>query len=159
KIWDGSSGACLQTLEGHDDLVTSVVFSADGQRLASSSHDKTIKIWDGSSGACLQTLDVGRVITRLSFDPMTNSRLSTDVGALNLDLHSANAAQLTKASLLDCSHYGYGVSTDGIWIVKDRKRLLWLPPEFRALQTAVAGLTVALGCISGRVSLMQFSVI
>ncbi|KAH7113127.1 WD40-repeat-containing domain protein, partial [Dactylonectria estremocensis] len=156
KIWDASSGACLQTIKGHDGWVTSVVFSADGQRLASSSYDKTIKIWDASSGACLQTLDVGRVITHLLFDQMTNSRLSTDIGVLNLDLSSANAAQLTEASLLDCSHYGYGVSTDGMWIVKDGKRLIWLPPEYRVSESAVAGSTVAIGCRSGRVLVMQF---
>ncbi|KPA35143.1 nwd1 protein, partial [Fusarium langsethiae] len=37
--------ACLQTLEGHGDSVTSVVFSADGQRIASGSDDNTVKIW------------------------------------------------------------------------------------------------------------------
>ncbi|KAL2889225.1 Vegetative incompatibility protein HET-E-1 [Ceratocystis lukuohia] len=51
--WD----ACLQTLEGHASCVTSVVFSRDGQRLASASWDKTVKIWDPTSGACLQTLE------------------------------------------------------------------------------------------------------
>uniref|UniRef100_A0A0D2YF15 NACHT domain-containing protein n=1 Tax=Fusarium oxysporum (strain Fo5176) TaxID=660025 RepID=A0A0D2YF15_FUSOF len=38
--------ACLQTLKGHCDSVNSVAFSADGQRLASGSDDKTIKVWD-----------------------------------------------------------------------------------------------------------------
>lgn len=33
-------------LQGHTDRVMSVVFSSDGQVLASGSHDKTIKIWD-----------------------------------------------------------------------------------------------------------------
>ncbi|EGU74133.1 hypothetical protein FOXB_15357, partial [Fusarium oxysporum f. sp. conglutinans Fo5176] len=33
--------ACLQTLQGHDASVFSVAFSADGQRLASGSHDET----------------------------------------------------------------------------------------------------------------------
>jgi WD40 repeat protein len=57
KIWDASSGACLQTLEGHSDLVNSVAFSHDSARLASASFDQTIKIWDTSSSACLQTLE------------------------------------------------------------------------------------------------------
>lgn len=112
--WADSVDLSLSELQRY----SSPRFPADGQRLASSSGDMTIKIWDASSGACLQTPDVGRVI---------------------IDLSSANAAQLTEASLLDCSHYGYGVSTDGIWIVKDRKRLLRLPPEYQALKSAVAG--------------------
>jgi hypothetical protein len=48
--------ACLQTLEGHSDFVTSVAFSHNSTRLASASGDRTVKIWDASSGACLQTL-------------------------------------------------------------------------------------------------------
>ncbi|KAK7219770.1 hypothetical protein V2G26_007773 [Clonostachys chloroleuca] len=48
---------CLQTLEGHSDPVYSVAFSADSQRLASGSDDKTVKIWDAATGACLQTLE------------------------------------------------------------------------------------------------------
>ncbi|KAH7395241.1 vegetative incompatibility protein HET-E-1 [Phaeosphaeria sp. MPI-PUGE-AT-0046c] len=46
---DGWS-ACLQTLEGHSP------FSHNSTRLASASHDSTVKIWDASSSVCLQTL-------------------------------------------------------------------------------------------------------
>ncbi|KAH7377414.1 beta transducin-like protein HET-D2Y [Pyrenochaeta sp. MPI-SDFR-AT-0127] len=49
-------GACLQTLEGHNDIVTSVSFSHDSVQLASASHDSTVKIWDSNNGACLLTL-------------------------------------------------------------------------------------------------------
>ena len=49
--------ACLQTLEGHSDSVSSVAFSHDSARLASASEDHTVKIWDASSGECLQTLE------------------------------------------------------------------------------------------------------
>ena len=57
KIWDASSGECLQTLEGHSNRVTSVAFSPDSARLASASKDNTVKIWDASSGECLQTFE------------------------------------------------------------------------------------------------------
>jgi len=57
KIWDASSGECLQTLEGHSDSVWSAAFSHDLARLASASSDRTVKIWDASSGECLQTLE------------------------------------------------------------------------------------------------------
>lgn len=48
----------VQTLEGHDDEVQGVIFSPNGQLLASSSYDKTIRIWDAETGALQHTLKV-----------------------------------------------------------------------------------------------------
>jgi WD40 repeat protein len=56
KLWDTSSGAVLQTLEGHSKHVSDIAFSPDGKLLASASN-KTIKLWDASSGAVLQMLE------------------------------------------------------------------------------------------------------
>jgi hypothetical protein len=160
KVWDAATGACVQTLEGHGDRVTSVAFSADGGRLASGSYDKTVKVWDAATGACVQTLEVGWAIAHLSFDPMISSRLSTNIGLLNFDLPALAPAidsQTTEAASQGVSHSSYGMSTDGVWIVNDEQRLLWLPPEHRAAESAVAGSTVAIGCRSGRVLVMKFS--
>ncbi|KAL5371229.1 hypothetical protein DPSP01_014410 [Paraphaeosphaeria sporulosa] len=66
-----SWSACLQTLEGHSDWVTSVAFSHDSTRLASASRDRTVKIWDANSGACLQTLEGHS-------DPVTSVAFSHD---------------------------------------------------------------------------------
>ncbi|KAF2477737.1 NWD1 protein, partial [Lindgomyces ingoldianus] len=52
KVWDASSGECLQTLEGHSSWVKSMVFSHDSAWLASASHNYTVKVWDASSGSC-----------------------------------------------------------------------------------------------------------
>ena len=38
------------TLEGHEDSVTSVVFSVDGNKVISGSKDKTIRIWEAQTG-------------------------------------------------------------------------------------------------------------
>jgi WD40 repeat protein len=57
KIWDAGSGACLKTLEGHSDIVSSVALLHDGTQVVSGSGDETVKIWDAGSGACLKTLN------------------------------------------------------------------------------------------------------
>ena len=50
KLWDVTSGECLQTMEGHSSSVLSVSFSPDSSKIASGSDDKTVKLWDVTSG-------------------------------------------------------------------------------------------------------------
>jgi WD40 repeat protein len=140
--------------------VNSVVFSADGQRIASGSDDKTVKIWDAATGACKQTLDVGRVLYHLSFDPTSNALLSTDIGLLNLDrpaLPPVINDRSTEITLPRVSHSGWGISADGEWIVEDGKKMLWLPPDYRGGMPAIDRSTVAIGYDSGRVLVLKFS--
>ncbi|KAK5997598.1 Vegetative incompatibility protein HET-E-1 [Cladobotryum mycophilum] len=49
-------GSCLQTLNGHEDEVTSVAFSPHSQLLVSGSEDQTIRIWETRTGSCLHIL-------------------------------------------------------------------------------------------------------
>ena len=46
----------LFKLTGHSSLINSVVFSADGEYLASGSSDNTIGVWRVSSGERIKTL-------------------------------------------------------------------------------------------------------
>jgi len=46
---DGAAGT-KRPLGRHDDLIMSLIFSPDGQFLASSSHDQTVRIWPLGDG-------------------------------------------------------------------------------------------------------------
>jgi WD40 repeat protein len=48
-----------KTITDHADSVLSVIISRDGQTLASTSKDKTIKIWDLKTGNLIRTINVG----------------------------------------------------------------------------------------------------
>ncbi|KAF9765081.1 hypothetical protein IL306_002692 [Fusarium sp. DS 682] len=54
---DSDWNAVLQTLEGHTNSVSSVVFSKDRKLIASGSDDYTIKIWNAATGEEERTLE------------------------------------------------------------------------------------------------------
>ena len=53
RVWDLESGACLRTLEGHNDYVGSLGVTADGRRTVSESGYNRSRVWDLEGGACL----------------------------------------------------------------------------------------------------------
>jgi serine/threonine protein kinase len=53
--WNHRAHLELLTFKGHNDWVEGVCFSPDGTRLASASHDGTVKVWDSTSGQELLT--------------------------------------------------------------------------------------------------------
>lgn len=57
RLWDVATGKVIKTLEGHADIVTSVIFWPDGKTLGSGSLDRTIKIWNVGTGKENATLE------------------------------------------------------------------------------------------------------
>jgi hypothetical protein len=58
------------TLEGHSNDVTSVAFSPDGTRLASGSHDYTVKLWNVATGKAIASFEGhSATVTSVAFSP------------------------------------------------------------------------------------------
>ena len=92
---DARTGEHKQTLVGHRDGISSVVFSPDGFTLASGGDykDKSIRLWDVRTGYHLHTLEghTGKV-SSISFSP--DGLTLTSGGGYNPGGHSDKSIQL-----------------------------------------------------------------
>jgi eukaryotic-like serine/threonine-protein kinase len=117
KVWDGSTGKELLSLEGHDAPITCVAFRIDGQRLATGGFDKTVRIWDSMTGKKLLSLEGhAETIWSAAFSP-DGQRL-------------ASGSQDTTVRIWDCatgkellSLRGHSGSVESLAFSPDGKRL------------------------------------
>lgn len=56
KIWDISTGKCVETLRGHVDEVLDICFNSTGTRLVTASADSTARVYNVHTGACIGIL-------------------------------------------------------------------------------------------------------
>ena len=66
---ESSSICSLVRLTGHSYIVKTVVFSPNGEYLASGSYDNTIGIWRVSNGERVKTLRVRNYVSSVVFSP------------------------------------------------------------------------------------------
>ncbi len=69
RVWDAATGMELMILRGHGDVVTSVAFSPDGNRVVTGSRDRSVRVWDSITGCELLTLHADFGIMHVEFSP------------------------------------------------------------------------------------------
>lgn len=69
RIWDVATGAMVKPLKGHFADVNGVAFSADGQRFATASDDRTAIIWNVSDWSNQQIVQAPGPVIQVAFSP------------------------------------------------------------------------------------------
>ncbi len=50
RIWDADTGTLIRSFPAHEDIISTVTFSRDGQWIVTGSNDKTAKLWNAETG-------------------------------------------------------------------------------------------------------------
>ncbi|KAK5988609.1 Vegetative incompatibility HET-E-1-like protein [Cladobotryum mycophilum] len=117
RIWKIDTGVCLQVLEGHASVVTSVNFSHDSATVLSSSWDNTLRIWScGGDGRFGQIPDDNESIDRIEISP--DFKLILAKGSGISKIWRAEGGDLLKEFRDD---YDYSVSHDSSVVAEHRE--------------------------------------
>ena len=93
-LWDANTGKLLRTLTGHTTNVRSVMFSPDGNTLASGDGDGTIHLWDANTWKLLRTLTGHTtVVVSMAFSPDGDTLTSGGFRDPDIRVWDANTAE------------------------------------------------------------------
>lgn len=94
KVWNMKSGAQVAVLGGNTDVVWKCIFSDDGTRLLTSSHDGRATIWDLANGAAISSVLHGDVVLWARFSPDGRRFLTVGVDGVIKLWDARSGAQL-----------------------------------------------------------------
>lgn len=126
RIYDINSGACTQTLFGHNSSMSSLVHVSNAI-IASSSWDKTVKVWDIDKGTCMQTVPDVRQ-TPCSLVALPHNRLAwrsrTEVynEGHHIKIWDIDSGTYLPPILLPHAHHGNLISLSGDRLAVDFNR-------------------------------------
>ncbi len=108
QIWDRTNGQLLRECRGHAGTIMEIQFTPDGQRLVSSSLDKTVRIWDVATAreqAHLSTPWPGKFC--ISVDGKLLAISNTDQTVHLLDLATGKTVRKLKTGVEASSKPGF----------------------------------------------------
>jgi WD40 repeat protein len=113
EIWEGTNN--VLTLKGHVSKVWGVTYDREGQRIATSSSDETVKIWNANTGQVLKSITVGCDVREVAFSP-SGERVATACahggpGAAIWDVESTRQIRVLTGHTGDV--WGVSYSPDG----------------------------------------------
>jgi WD40 repeat protein len=166
RLCDARTGILQQALKGHSGLVKSLAFSPDSQLLASASHYKTVKLWDMATGTLKYTLQGHSVIidsvefieNGLVLKSISNSPRYNTVQLWNVatgDLIRAPRSDIDPDLTMTVANI---VQVENQWVTIRGEKAIWLPPDYRLCPSAAKGNILALGHVSGQLTILQFCI-
>ncbi|KAF1974770.1 vegetative incompatibility protein HET-E-1 [Bimuria novae-zelandiae CBS 107.79] len=149
RLWVTATGTCCSILEGHSSTISAVAFSPDGQLVASVSWDNTIRLWEVATATCCSTLEFhSSTVSAVAFSS-DGRALHTDAGDISLLSPPVVLSPLWHQT--QSPH----IFLQGQWILRNQRRFLWLPSEYRFESSAVREDIACLGHASGCVVLLK----
>ncbi len=126
-IWDVRGRKILYKLKGHRKEITALVFSPDGNIIASGSKDRMIRLWETNTGEQIQTISSG-LNTALVFSP-DGKRIANVENKNHIhirDVFSGRKVVALKGKIGEC--YALAYSQDGKFLASgshDGTVMLW----------------------------------
>lgn len=117
RIWMLNSNRLMRTLTGHSAKVMSAKFLGVPEKVATGSHDRTIKVWDVNAGCCLRTYFAGRSCNDVVYNSyqIISGHADSVIRCWDVKMHDVN--EPTRQINLESKVTSLDVSKDGTKIL------------------------------------------